>query len=1044
MNGAVSPIGQNIENVAQQSSVHLPDDLRRQFTQLEERLWKMETLGAVCLGLSGLALSLLALFLSDRIWDTPRWLRSSISVAGLGVMSLAVIGWGRNWIWRRRDQRELANLVQKRFRKLGDRLLGIVELADETQRPAYFSPALYEAAIKQVAAEAKEYDFHEAVNVRPVRTRGTVLGAILMLTLLAAVAVPEAFWASALRWAAPLSSTPRYTLVALDGFPLEQIVAHGETFVVAGQVHYRSFWKPRRASGQFETQSRLESTVRGTEVEFKVPAQTRDGQFKVRVGDAEKEIVIRPTHRPSLKELAASIQLPVYLRYPMVTQAVQNGALTLLEGGRASFAGKITRELASAQLRLETRQPQTLKVEGATFATEAIDAPGVLEFMWQDTLGLRSDSPWRLTVETQTDLPPMVELLDMPREISVLESEVVELKVQARDDFGVRDLGVAWGMEGEWEQTNGAPKTAFKVDAGTPRETKLTESFGFSPTLQRIPADSVLELKVFARDFFPNREPAESAVYRIHVLGNEKHAEMVRQQLESLQAQLEEVTRLEEKIAAGTRELKELSPQQLADEKQNEQISALKEDQAQNAANLEQLSREGAKTLREAMRNPLVPEETLRDWMKSLQQMQDLSRGEMKQAAESLKSAQKNTPSRPQDMADALRKEEEALAALEQMQQKVNKELDQLQALTLAQRLRKVGAEEKGIEERLQKNIGETIGLTPKELPERYQRANTTFAENQATAQSEAQSLQGEISRFFERTQRPDYGQVNQEMTEARTAEELEKVKGLIQDNISMEAMQNLAAWSERFASWAEKLEPKQKAGGEGGGSGEGGQNELAEKLMKTLLGLLRLRESETNLREQTRLVELRKEEGPIYLYNADLLTGKERESMRDLIRVQRNNPLAMLQPVLGDTFGSMKAVEALLSKPETGSETRNAEGKTIELLSDAINLINEQVQQGGSQSSAASRASEEIAFLMQMMAQARTQGMGMDQGKSGGGSQAGGSTDRRADSANADASGKAAERRNTQKATGFSGNVPTEFREALESYFKALEKEGE
>jgi aminoglycoside phosphotransferase family enzyme len=118
--------------------------------------------------------------------------------------------------------------------------------------------------------------------------------------------------------------------------------------------------------------------------------------------------------------------------------------------------------------------------------------------------------------------------------------------------------------------------------------------------------------------------------------------------------------------------------------------------------------------------------------------------------------------------------------------------------------LRKVGSEEKEIEERLQKNIGETIGLTPRELPERFLRANAAFAENQATAHVEAQALQAEISRFFERTQQADYGQVNKEMAEARTSEELERVKGLIQDNISMEAMQNLVAWSERFAAWAE------------------------------------------------------------------------------------------------------------------------------------------------------------------------------------------------------------------------------------------------
>ena len=354
-----------------------------------------------------------------------------------------------------------------------------------------------------------------------------------------------------------------------------------------------------------------------------------------------------------------------------------------------------------------------------------------------------------------------------------------------------------------------------------------------------------------------------------------------------------------------------------------------------------------------------------------------------------------------------------------------------------------MGAEEKRLEDRLQKNVGETIGLTPKELPERFQKANAMLAEGQAATHKEAETLQGEISRFFERTQRAEYGEVNHEMAEARTPEELEKLKSLIQENISMEAMQNLASWSDRFAGWAEKLEPKRKDSGAGGGGGEGGaQNDAAEKLMKTLLGLLRLREGEANLREQTRLLEQRKEEGPLYLYNADLLNSKEGESMMDLYRIQQGNGLAMLEPVFGETFGSMKTVRGLLGKPDTGQDTRNSESRTIGLLSDAINLINEQAQQSSSQNSS-SNMSAEMAFLMQMMAQTQTPGMSPG-GKTPGGNRAGGTTDRAATAAPGDAAGKASERRNVQKASGFSGSVPVEFREALENYFNALEKEGE
>ena len=60
------------------------------------------------------------------------------------------------------------------------------------------------------------------------------------------------------------------------------------------------------------------------------------------------------------------------------------------------------------------------------------------------------------------------------------------------------------------------------------------------------------------------------------------------------------------------------------------------------------------------------------EWAKNLEQMMKLSQNEMKAAGEKLKSAQKssNTESRKKDLAEAQKKEEEVLDALEKMQEK--------------------------------------------------------------------------------------------------------------------------------------------------------------------------------------------------------------------------------------------------------------------------------------------------------------------------------------------------------------------------------------
>ncbi|MGI8967408.1 MAG: hypothetical protein ACR2H1_15170, partial [Limisphaerales bacterium] len=106
------------------STVTLPESLRQKFADLRRRLWKMETAAAICGALIGSGLCYLVLFFSDRLWDSPVWLRTMMALAGVASFILASYRWTRNWVFKRRDLRALANLTQKKFPRLGDRLLG--------------------------------------------------------------------------------------------------------------------------------------------------------------------------------------------------------------------------------------------------------------------------------------------------------------------------------------------------------------------------------------------------------------------------------------------------------------------------------------------------------------------------------------------------------------------------------------------------------------------------------------------------------------------------------------------------------------------------------------------------------------------------------------------------------------------------------------------------------------------------------------------------------------------------------------------------------
>jgi hypothetical protein len=1034
-----------MDRTESQLGVRLPAALRGQFAALDRRLWKAESGLALCSAALGLLVSYLALFVSDRLWDTPVWLRVVLMAAGMAWVGWAGYRWAVRWVFKRRDIRALSRLVQLRYRRLGDRLLGIVELANEEKRPPGFSAALYRAAIDQVSAEATEFSFPAAVDVRPVR-RGLRLAVVAGgLVVGAVVVVPGAARNVFHRWVSPMASVERYTLVRIEALAAKQIVPHGEPFQVVASVSYRSFWHPGKAVADYGDMVPVEGVITDGQLRFDIPGQMRSGPLRIRLGDAAEELLIVPEHRPSLKEMTATVALPEYLKHPDYTESVKNGSVTVLEGSRVGFSGLVSRELKRAWLTSSEGAEESLHVSGEQFAVEAMVPRGVVHrtLFWEDVLGLTNAVPWELVVGTEQDFPPVAELNEFSRELAVLETEVLEVKAGARDDYGVREVGVAWRRVNGPDGSVPTASPAFRLEAASSQEKRLEERFYFNPSLLGIPADSSVEVRGYALDFFPGREPVYSPGYRIIVMGTEQHAEMIRQKLESMLVRLEEVTRLEEKIASSLKDLKELTNEELAEAKGTEALEEALEEQARNAVDLDQLSKEGLEAVREGMRNPTLPSDKLQEWAKNVQDMQKLSEGKMQQAAKSLKSAQNNQESKQENVASAEENAEEALQELQEMQESFNQGLDDLQALTLAQRLRKVATEEKEIEGRLEKQIAETIGLKVDEVPERYRKVNADLAEDQLGTQKDSEELKGEISRFYERTQQANYGQVTREMAEASLSEKLDAVGGLIAENISMQAMDDLSEWSERFIAWAEILEPKSEGSGGGGGGGGGGGDEedpRAELLLKQLMALLRMREGQVNVRARTSLVEQGRGDAPVYQESVETLYSEQRTLVKRLIQLQMDNVIAPLTEPFKDIYGPMRDSAMLLGQPRTDRATQQAETRTIEVISDVINLINEQSKQG--QSSKSQAASEQMAFLMQMMSPKPGEGEGTSASPTPGGNPGGGSTDQASAAAEGNSAGKEAQAKDVGKASGtVLQSVPTEFREALEDYFNAIEK---
>ena len=113
--------------------LRLPDSLQAQLHEYRRRVWTIKMVEAVAAAAFGVLVAYLLLFCLDRVWDTPGWLRVGLFCAA--AVACANIPWAlHRWVWRHRRLEQLARLLARKHPRVGDQLLGIIELVTQRLR----------------------------------------------------------------------------------------------------------------------------------------------------------------------------------------------------------------------------------------------------------------------------------------------------------------------------------------------------------------------------------------------------------------------------------------------------------------------------------------------------------------------------------------------------------------------------------------------------------------------------------------------------------------------------------------------------------------------------------------------------------------------------------------------------------------------------------------------------------------------------------------------------------------------------------------------
>src|SRR6185503_9210060 len=133
-----------------------------------------------------------------------------------------------------------------------------------------------------------------------------------------------------------------------------------------------------------------------------------------------------------------------------------------------------------------------------------VDESRKVEFTWRDRNDLAGKEPFTLTINSREDEAPSLSAEDLPRQKVVLDSEALNFKVRAQDDFGIKQVGIDW--QGIDTTNFKDPAKGERILAAGGADKELLELAGtFSATSLGIEPQPI-QVRLFAEDYIPGRE----------------------------------------------------------------------------------------------------------------------------------------------------------------------------------------------------------------------------------------------------------------------------------------------------------------------------------------------------------------------------------------------------------------------------------------------------------------------------------------------------------------------------------------------------------
>ena len=1026
---------------ASDPSTALKDGLVKFFGNLERAARTKLILKFLLLIIFFLGSSWMSLCFSDRIWETTTFGRTIILMFGMILSAWAAWKLYIYSFYLTRHDSWLAKSVRKIYRAKGERLLGIIEIAEKkpSSNPS-FSTQIFEAAQQKMLGEIDSIEIERVYPWKMIRYPAILAGAISVIIFVFCFSFPDLGKNSFYRWALPFSSLERKTLTDfLDVEERDLYFVRNESNTMRFSLSQNSKRKPRYANLNVTGYADLNLITpnNGNVYEFRLPPQKQEFSAILQSGDYSKGYNFKPIERPKLESISASIEFPEYLSQDPLTYEALNQTIDVPKNSKISLRGKVNREISRLLITNNQvhigKQPNSRNFD---LRLQELQDDQSFEIHIVDQFGFSQRAPGNLSIKVQEDLPPSVNV-DIKTDTSpVLIFETRRIDFLHADDFGLSEISLTFKIA---KPENKAPEQElFRKTFPTSGTKSFELSFPFDPKIFEVGDGDEIVFFATSKDHYPERDSVISKPLKLKIIGPEKHAEMIRTQMDMVIAEVSEITRSQEAtqfetLAAETKinsqDNKELGPKSVTE------ISNLRDDQKELSSMLKTTASTGLETLNEATKNPLFDTDLLKEFANSIKEMQNTSQNSMRDAGKKLNTAStSDSQQASQSMMQAAEFQQKALDDLRDILANFSKQLDDLEAITLAERLRKLKRTEQKLSQKLVSLMPSSIGRMTTQLKNENRVSVYEMEKIQTTVSLDAEEIKNEISRYHERTNKAEYGEVSRLMNQAKTKEQLGVVAQSLRNNISFQALNGLNQWEELFELWAQLLQAE-SPGGDSPGGKAGGKDKTAD-----ILALLKIRKIQSEILFKTKNLDRQGFRGNKEKW-ASSLTNQQDTLMIDLTDTQISMAEEAMNPLFDDAHMAMAKSSEQLSNQVFDEVTQSAQEESKEILSDLINLLIEG-QGKGNQPNASENLTAMELLMMQMANQKPGQAKGKSPmaGKSGGGSSQGGTTDKTINSLNGNTSTPTNIGTSSQSSGSGGPSIAPEFQEVMEKYFKAIE----